>query len=542
MKRGEKPGTWWALVVCFLCSGAGALGLQVTWSREVASVLGNSDATIAVVLASNMGGLWLGAVLASRGLHKIRAPIRFYAGLELAVALCASVFAPILSVFREHLLVGGNGALVLAALLLLIPTTCMGATLPVLSYALVERVEEIGPRVGGLYAVNTGGAILGAFLTGAWLLPEFGLARARWVAISMFLVAGLAALLLGRLRELRAADQREPSVEKSGFDPVLLAIGLSGAASFSLEVQWTRALEQVLGASTLAFAVILTSFLTGIAAGSLIAGRLAPASDVSRRVLVVLHGATGACAWLGYWGWLTLAPHASGLGLGPHGPLWIQLGLPLLVMLPTTLALGASVPVAVRAITALAKQTGQNTARVIAWNTLGAAVGALGTGLIVLPTVGFEGAIRFAAGLCFLAATVVLWRVARRPGIRALALLAIAVVLWVPAKEAEPLLRASSMRGARPDGLLLYSAVGRASSVVALARHRGVLLRTNGLPEARVSYAGSLSKVSPAAWMAALPSLARPSARRAMVIGLGAGNTLAGFLPWVERIDVAEIE
>ncbi|MEL6547596.1 MAG: fused MFS/spermidine synthase, partial [Myxococcota bacterium] len=203
---------------------------------------------------------------------------------------------------------------------------------------------------------------------------------------------------------------------------------------------------------------------------------------------------------------------------------------------------GASVPVAVRAITALAKQTGQNTARVIAWNTLGAAVGALGTGLIVLPTVGFEGAIRFAAGLCFLAATVVLWRVARRPGIRALALLAIAVVLWVPAKEAEPLLRASSMRGARPDGLLLYSAVGRASSVVALARHRGVLLRTNGLPEARVSYAGSLSKVSPAAWMAALPSLARPSARRAMVIGLGAGNTLAGFLPWVERIDVAEIE
>ena len=63
-----------------------------------------------------------------------------------------------------------------------LPTTLMGATLPMLARYAVAEERQIGRRIGLLYAMNTAGAVLGALLTAFVLLPEFGLRRTIWFA------------------------------------------------------------------------------------------------------------------------------------------------------------------------------------------------------------------------------------------------------------------------------------------------------------------------------------------------------------------------
>src|SRR5206468_1252401 len=63
---------------------------------------------------------------------------------------------------------------VVVFVLLLVPTTLMGATLPILTQVLAAADARIGRTVGILYATNTFGAVLGVLAAGYWLLPAVG--------------------------------------------------------------------------------------------------------------------------------------------------------------------------------------------------------------------------------------------------------------------------------------------------------------------------------------------------------------------------------
>ena len=563
------------LLSCFFVSGFAALLYQTAWTRELSFVFGTSELAVAAVLAAYMGGLALGAALAARYAMRLRRPVLVYGVLELAIALSAlSVPAGIRLINSVYvgLLGGGSelleGGAVAAALfqlgaafaVLLPPTAFMGATLPLLARHAVRSEAEIGSRVGVLYAVNTAGAIAGTLAAAFWLMPELGLRHTVWVgALLNGLVFVLAALLARGavsppIPDLPTPDapapeaptktwRRAASALAAGGDAwILPAIAVSGAVSFAYEVLWTRLLGHLLGASLHAFASMLASFLLGIALGSAVAARLA----TSRARAAIGFGVAQLGIALTSYGAFALAdrlPELSlQLGAGPGAPL-AGAALAAITLLPITLCIGATFPFAVRLLARSPEQAARATARAYAWNTVGAIVGALAAGYVLLPWLGFAGtmSVGVTANLGLAAITAL----SIRPRRTRLAVAAVAVgvvLLALPARTPWSLLRTSPLRRTPNNSEIVFSAVGRSSSVLLFDEGAAFRLTTNGLSEALIARAGILPKSSVVRWLGLLPSLVRPEARDLLVVGLGGGSALELVPSRIASIDVIELE
>lgn len=546
------------LLACFFLSGFAALLYQTAWTRELSFVFGTSELAVAAVLAAYMGGLALGASAAARYAQRLRRPVLAYGVLELAIAVSAlSVPAGIRLINSMYIgLLGGGelpeGASTATALfqlaaafaVLLPPTAFMGATLPLLARHAVRNEAEIGSRVGVLYAVNTAGAIAGTLCAAFWLMPELGLRRTVWGGAALNgLVFALAALLARGAANPPSVSPRAstgPIVDGSGW--ILPAIALSGAVSFAYEVLWTRLLGHLLGASLDAFATMLASFLLGITLGSGFAARLATTRG---RAVLGFGLAQVGIAITSYSAFLfanRLPEFSMNLGAGPGAPL-ANAGLAAAVLLPITLCIGATFPFAVRLLAQSAEQAAAATARTYAWNTLGAIVGALGAGFVLLPVLGFAGAlcVGVAANLGIAALTALMAR-PRRRGFAAIAAAAgLAVFIW-PAPTPWSLLSWSPLTKRPKPGRLVFADVGRSSTVLLLDQGSRFLLSSNGLPEAMIERAGVRPRISVAYTLGLFPFLMRPEAQSLLVVGLGGGLALEPVPASVESIDVIELE
>ena len=310
---------------CFFLSGAAGLALEVVWSKYLSLLLGNSVHGVATVVAAFLGGLGLGAALAGRRAARIANPLSGYAMLEGVVGLLALVspFAyqaarPLFSGLYEVL--GGPGPLfhgvrfILLFAALMVPTIAMGATLPlIVEDASRRRPKESSAAVARLYAINTGGAVLGTVLAGFLLVPEFGLARTAITAgcLDLLLAATLFAARIPSPAPFltRAEFPRRAATEASapgaasageraatpGFARWLLpAFALSGMAAILYQVAWTRLLTVPFGGITYAFSAILAIYLLGLALGAAGAERALRRVRAPVALFGVLQGALAA--------------------------------------------------------------------------------------------------------------------------------------------------------------------------------------------------------------------------------------------------------
>jgi spermidine synthase len=547
------------LSACFFLSGFAALLYQTTWSRELSFVFGTSALAVAAVLAGYMGGLALGAAAGARYAKRLQRPVLAYGVLELAIAVCALLIPWGLrgiNALYVALLGGGSDLpegssavatsfqLAGAFAVLLPPTACMGATLPLLARHAVHREEEIASRVGGLYAVNTAGAIAGTLCAAFWLMPELGLRRTVWVGAALnAVVFGLAALLARRAPLLPAPpDARAGAPAVDGASWILPAMAVSGAVSFAYEVLWTRLLGHLLGGSVHAFATMLASFLLGIALGSAVAARLAATRERAAFGFALTQLGIAVTSYVAFGLADRLAGLSASLGAGPDSPL-ASGAVAGAALLPITLCIGATFPFAVRVLAQHPDQAAAATARVYSWNTLGAIVGALGTGFVLLPGLGFEGVttVGVATSLA-LASLAALAAPPRRLVLAAAALAAGLVLVIAPARPPWQLLRSSPMSKRLDSGEILHAAVGRTTSVLVLDWGGHYQLKTDGLPEASIDPVGMLPVPHVAQWLGALPALLRPDARSLLVVGLGGGTALELAPRSYESIDVIELE
>ncbi|MBW2577684.1 MAG: fused MFS/spermidine synthase [Deltaproteobacteria bacterium] len=544
------------LLSCFFLSGFAALLYQTAWTRELSFVFGTSELAVAAVLAAYMGGLALGAAAAARFAMRLRRPVLAYGVLELAIALSAlsvpsgirlinAVYVGLLGGGSELLEGGATAATVFqlaaAFAVLLPPTAFMGATLPLLARHAVRKEAEIGSRVGVLYAVNTAGAIAGTVCAAFWLMPELGLRHTVWVGAALNgLVFALAALLARGAAKPPVAESGRAAAPPGAW--ILPAIALSGAVSFAYEVLWTRLLGHLLGASLNAFASMLASFLLGIALGSAFAARLA----TSRERAAIGFGVAQLGIALTSYGAFALAdrlPELSlWLGAGPGAPL-ASAAVAVAALLPITLCIGATFPFAVRLLARSPEQTAGATARAYAWNTVGAIVGALGAGFVLLPQLGFAGTVSVGvAANLGLAAVAALSVRPRRTRLAVAAVVAGAALLALPAPTPWSLLRFSSLTQSSNPGEIAYFAVGRSSTVLLFDEGATFRLTTNGLPEAVIERVGMLPQPTVVHWLGLLPPLLRPEARELLVVGLGGGSVLESVPSSVGSIDVIELE
>jgi spermidine synthase len=543
------------LLVCFFLSGFAALLYQTAWTREFSFVFGTSELAISAVLSAYMAGLALGAAVAGRLAARIQRPVLTYGVLELLIAVGAlGVPLGIKGVTALYLsLLGGLEAPpetlglttalfhLAGTFIVLMPCTAlMGATLPLLARHAVHTDEQIGPRVGILYAINTAGAIAGTLCAAFMLLPALGLRQTVYLGAAGNVLVFVTAALLAR-----GGLPPEPvdSDQSSRFHWILPFMTVSGLVSFVYEVLWTRMLGQVLGGSTHAFAIMLSSFLLGIALGSAVAARYARTRAGAAFAFALTQIGTGMFAWLAFANADLLPEFASRVGAGVRNPApGILLGGAFL--LPFTLCIGATFPFAVRLFAERAEDAAVVSAKVYAWNTVGSILGATLAGFALLPLLGLEGTMALGVGLNFaLALATLLLTTPRRIPLAALAGVGLVAVTLVPHEPPWRLLRNSVLTGQPFPGEVVYLGVGRSATVTLIKSGASYRVATNGLPESAIELPEvPPTRFSEVRWLSMLPVMARPEAKNMLIVGLGGGNTLGAVPSSVESVDVIELE
>ena len=524
----------------FFLSGLAALLYQTAWLRQFSLVFGTSELAVATVLAAYMGGLALGSAVAGRYAGRVTRPVLVYGILEAGIAL-SSLAVPLLLLAARALyasILGDQPAppdaatigqpafyLLVAFVVLAIPTGFMGATLPLLIRYAVRTDAEVGPKVALLYAINTAGAVVGTVVAAFVLLPALGLNRTVWMGVAVNVLVFFIAAALARNRRDSAptyetiaavappdfvtacirplfartepAASRLSTVFRTQPAWMLALMLVSGANAFLYEVLWTRMLAHVMGGSIYAFATMLAAFLTCIALGGGLAGKVAANRERAAFAFAFTQMAIGVLS-IGVYAWM--GP------LIPDVRTTAALALfAVAVMLPATIFIGATLPLAVRvlardeteATAATAATAGTagtaGTARIYAWNTVGAIIGSILAGFVLIPRFGFEGSIRIAVAANFVLALWAAACVARpRPIPVGVAAAGIAAVLatYSPSRP-QAVVSSSGFELTFPSPPReLYYAVGRSSTVMLMASGTYYYLRTNGLPEASVAVRG----------------------------------------------------
>ena len=221
-----------AAFLAFFFSGASSLIFQSIWSRMLHKVFGASSVAISTTVAVFMAGLGLGAWFAGKYADRIKHPLITYGVVEGIVGVWALLvpwlvdpegwLAGVNSYLRNELGAESMGFMLArfacVVPILLVPTTLMGSSLPLLSRHFVQRASDsgqVGSWVGALYSVNTFGACFGVGLGAFLLMPNIGVQMTNGVAAGMNFM--LLAMIFGFRRYL-LGDSWKPG-EKLSFMP-----------------------------------------------------------------------------------------------------------------------------------------------------------------------------------------------------------------------------------------------------------------------------------------------------------------------------------
>ena len=553
------------LAVLFVLSGASGLMHELLWFNRLGLVVGSSAVSLGILLATYMGGLGLGSLLAPKRIPRHLPPGRVYAGLEVGIALLSVlVFFGLPLVERLYASVGAAGPAsvvlraMVAGLCLLPPTVLMGATLPAVARA-VSATPSGASRIGLLYTCNLIGAIVGTLWAGFELLRRYDMVVTLAVASGLGLVAAALAwvLLPGAAPAEDDAASLAPARDAAPLG-VRVAIALSGAGSLAGQVVWTRILSLLLGATVYTFSIILGVFLFGLGLGSALGSLIARTNTRPVRALAwVLALQVIAIPWAAYASSVVLPLWPINYALGKDPWIFFQMDLArsAWVLLPPTLLWGASFPLAIAACTRPGEDRARSVASVYVANTLGAIVGALGATFLI-PLIGTHGSQRLmvlASVAGALAAAMAAGRAfaPRRLPLVAAGLAAAALLTWkLPAIPADliALGRYMVFRLASPgapkdlwnDPAILFAGEGLTESVAVSENAGQRVFHVSGKIEASSSDLDMrLQRM-----LGHLPALAHGDPRSVLIVGCGAGVTAGTFAsyPGIERIVICEIE
>ena len=565
----------------YTCSGFAGLVYEVSWTRLLTLYIGHTTAAASTVVAAFLGGLAAGAAVGGRIAPRLtpRAALLTYIALELAVGVAALLLPLELDALRPLLKWSYNGGApgllfltirVLSCLLMMfVPAAALGATFPVAIRWFAAGAQNSARATGGLYALNTTGAAVGALLAGLVFIPTIGISGTTWVGIAASTIAALAVLALLRFqgskvpefqsskvrRSRRTADRSHPGTlepwNSGTFLPASI-LAVSGFAALAHEIAWTRILTLVLGPTIYAFAATLAAVITGVALGSgigaWIVGRTRmPATWLAFALAAAAVTTTCTSALAG-----GDIPRMVARQLASSANAFDQLlqqGLLLTAALivPTAVCLGAAFPLAL-SIAGDSSRYGM----IYAINTIGGVLGSLLAGFVFIPLLGLQQTLSVVS-VCLIGASlvVVVWGIssfsARVASVIATAA-ACAMFVFSPPWDRE--LLASGVYLYAPyvpkdldletqlkAGTLLYYREGAAATVSVKRLTGTTTLAVDGKTDA--SNRGDMLTQK---LVAHLPLLLHANPRDVAIIGLGSGVTVGSALRHpISRADVIEI-
>jgi spermidine synthase len=573
------------LYALFFLSGCTGLVYEVVWTRDLIFVLGGTTYAITTVVVAFMSGLALGSFCAGRLAGRLKQPGRAYGKLEITIGLYA-LLVPVLLASAEplyrglYLRVGDTPGILtavrflLSSLVLVLPTTCMGATLPILVRYVTLRGHAFGRTVGLLYGINTLGAVLGTSAAGFLLLPSLGLTWSPRLAAAANLLIGVVSLVFmgdapalvptaqkAGPRSTKASRQEPALAVPSGTRRVvILAFAASGFAAMVYQICWTRALILSVGSSTYAFTCILAAFILGLALGSLaiarwvdrwrqpvaVFGLLELGIGLSAAVVVPIHGYVPVIVR----GLVTQYCHTYNLLLA-H-----QFILIMAITCVPTLLMGAVFPLVTRILASAHQESAEAVGNAYAVNTVGTILGAFLAGFVLIRSevLGVQHSIAAAA---LLNAGAGMWLLLKSApsaaAIRKRLLVAVPLTAAIPLAAvaagqwdrhlliSAPYLRDRKFSRGTEEILYFREGVDVTAVVAKVTEGSRAALRLdiNGKPDASTTF----TDMTPMVLMGHLPALLCENGKRACVIGLGAGMTLGALAshPSFQSIDCIEI-
>ena len=413
--------------------------------RSLGLFFGSDMYGVAIILGTFMGGLALGSLIGGYFSERLNRPLLWYGLVEIGIGAFAlsvpailELFDPLLrSVYPESFHDSSSlyqvTRIALASGTILVPTTLMGTTLPLIMRHFVRSQSGLGEMAAFFYGINTLGALAGTMLAGFLLLPYIGMHKTTLFAAAINFSIGLGCIFIA-LRsnapgmakvqvsndqtKLHAPHPRTSNISRNKIaTAALFGIGISGIGSFALEVVWTRILIMSFSATVYSFTSMLACFLFGIFLGSLLVSKFVdrvrnPLGLLAKLELGVGLSVALLCVLVNSIPDFFSHVLATTMQVlpGENGGALVLATLIasiFLLVIPATL-LGATFSVALKAYTVNVMQIGSRTGNLYFANTVGAIIGSLGAVLFLLPTAGAKASLALIA-LLFALNGVWLW-------------------------------------------------------------------------------------------------------------------------------------
>jgi spermidine synthase len=580
----------------FFCSGVTALIYEIVWTRMLTLVFGHTVFSVSVVLAAFMAGLGFGSYLFGAAIDRLpgpvgndsesvenadttviqpplgsaHTPLLIYGWVEIALFVLCGLLSLLLANFSsfyawihvwlpDSIIIQNALKAVLAFLLIFVPTTLMGATLPIISKYYVTNNARLGTQIGILYAINTLGAAMGCLLTGFLLISVLGVLQTVLLTAGVNLFIGVSALRI--CQESGGEKSLKVKLPKFSLPPFSvnseqkLWMGVSlicGFTALAYEVVWTRLLVFSISSTVYSFSMMLAVFLLGIVLGSLLVIPVISRVTNLRTVLICLQVGIGLFVIGSLYNMENLlSPPWNSYQLTDSAVTLFRyfVDSSSLMLIPT-LCFGMSFPLLIKIVSGGYEHVGKGTGQIYASNTLGAIFGSLFMGFWILPALGSQKSLMLVATLNLLLGVLLFLKgsylgTAVRRG---LAVVFTATILFLNLAIPDNLLDTFFMRdsvGQRSPKALMYFEEGLTDTVAVFRDTYGVLdpeakrLITNGISM-------SASNVIASRYMkllAHIPILLVDSPEDVMVVCFGTGQTTgaAGIHPRVRSVDSIDL-
>ncbi len=589
----NKQGDMLVISVCFFLSGMCGLIYQVLWTKMLGLVFGHTTLAISTVVTAFLAGLALGSFILGRIADKKDNPfqklsslggpwqITSYCVMEITIGvfcfltpwlfkLVEVIYLQCVdwSPFSLNLL-----RFLLCAIVMIIPTMAMGATLPLISKFLISTNREVGEKLGFIYSINTAGSVLGTFLAGFVLIPNAGISSTLLCAAILNVGIGIFLLSYGRGMQTDSPPETGQKIVEAVVDeakekdaaPVaaqprnaiisvfVVVFAMSGFASLVYELAWNRSLALALGSSTYAFSAMLATFLFGTALGSYIFSKMSKTRDFDFGSFAINQFFIGISSVISVM-LLGLLPIIFGKLLNYISSSYNLVIVTdfilcfLAMILPTTL-IGISFPLAGKLYTNKIENLGKSIGDIYAINTIGSVSGSFLTGFVLMPWIGVQHTIFIAVCFNMIGALLLILLSSGNARVKvSWAVVIVACILsvffipkWDNRVMASGLFRGKGYndtgRFATED--VVYYKDGISCSVAVIKSGESISLKVNGKADA-----SNAADMSSQILVGYLPIFYHKDPQSVFLLGLGSGVTAGAVLdhPAVKNLECVEIE
>ncbi len=545
-------------------SGFVALAYQILWLRQLGLIYGNGAHAAAMTLGIFFGGLAAGSWFWGGRSTRLSRPLCTYAWLEFGIGGAGLLCLPVLQLYRAiyPTLYGQFGAeeiwpvKALLALALVFPSAfLMGGTLPVMGKIIIRQQSAFGVTAAVILGVNTFGAAVGAFAAAFLMLPTLGFRLTCLLAVAISLAVAAYALVLARRDLGLGSANKQPKNRKSGKKVareaavaavprwlILLLAFVSGFNVLALEVLWTRMLAQVHENSVYSFAAVLIVVLLCLATGAWLSSWLATRSRQPLPTLLLLTVGAGLAVVIVPFSFHALTNGLQMLAIPGSFTVYVLtlFGTSLGSIGPSCLVLGMIFPYLMKGEEQFASQPGKSIGLLVAVNTVGAIIGSLVCGFLLLEWLGMWRSMQVLAALYLLLAMLLPLR---------------SSALVISAKAAAVIFLISAFTWLDSSRLPVtgFDPLGSKEEVVETwqASDCTVTVVRDEIGEHRIRINSNYSLGSSKAYMSQIyqtrvPMLAWPDRKSIFYLGLGTGMTAGESLDrrdfkQVERVVVTEL-